>query len=79
MSDYDHHELAEVFTLYDIIMEACDEREVDVQDALTALTLVIKDMALNHHNPVQAREKTVLALDRAFELDEVNLPSIALH
>ena len=79
MTEDDRQGLLDVFTLYDAIMDACEHDEYAAQDALTALTLVIKDLALNHHSPQNAREKTVTALDRAFALEETSLPSVAVH
>lgn len=79
MTEQDRQGLIDIFTLYEEIMTTCEDRDVAAQDALTALTLVIKDMALSHHNPLDARQKAVLALDRAFDLEETALQSAKLH
>ena len=57
------------------VKELCEQGELDIAEVLTALTLAIRDLALHHHGPDRARQQTVLALDKAFELTAADMLS----
>ncbi len=57
------------------VKELCEQGELDIAEVLTALTLAIRDLALHHHGSDRARQQTVLALDKAFELTAADMLS----
>ena len=77
--EQDEPEMRDVQALYGELLEACMSSDVQTVDALVALTLVLRDLALRYHGPNSARNKSVKALDHSFLTDAPTWPSGSLH
>ena len=77
--EQDEPDMRDVQALYGDLLEACVSSEVQTVDALVALTLVLRDLALRYHGPNAARNKSVNALDHSFLMDAPTWPSGSLH
>ena len=75
----DEPDMREIQTLYGELLEACVTSDVQTVDALVALTLVLRDLALRYHGPSSARDKSVNALDHSFIMDAPTWPTGSLH
>ncbi len=79
MSDHDCDQLVDVRELYSEVMSACLDSEAAPVDVLVALTLVLRDLALQYHGPDVARSRSVDALDHSFALESPIWPGETVH
>ncbi len=79
MTDEDRQSMQDVAEICDTIMGSLPD-EQDAADILTALTLVLKDVALFHHgNLFTAQRASVVALDTSFLMEAERLVSSEIH
>lgn len=74
-----HDPLIGVTELYDRVMDLCEQEDLEMADALTALTIAIRDLALHQHGPDRAKVLSVLALEQAFDLMGTSIASGTCH